>query len=63
MDSLTLKYIPLAVARKSKRGLVKWADRNGWQPYDGNDRWINLKQGRKVVPIETLYSLYREAMQ
>lgn len=54
--------MPLTVARKSKRGLVKWADRNGWQPYDGNDRWINLKQGRRLVSIETLYLIYKETL-
>jgi hypothetical protein len=59
---IELKHMPLTVARKSKRGLVKWADRNGWQPYDGNDRWINLKQGRRLVSIETLYLIYKETL-
>lgn len=36
-----------------------WLGNNSWQPYDGYDRWINLKAGNKVVPITELFADYK----
>ncbi len=37
----------------------RWLSENGWQPYDGNDRWINLADKNKVEPITKLFEQYR----
>ena len=36
-----------------------WLGENGWQPYDGWDRWIFIKT-REVENIETLYQDYKQ---
>ncbi len=37
-----------------------WLGSNGWQPYDGQDRWINLKAGNVVTPITELFADYKK---
>lgn len=35
-----------------------WLGQNGWQPYDGMDRWINLNMRNSVMSIRNLYAEY-----
>jgi len=56
----TRKNIPLPVNLKTKKAFVKWADGRGWQPYDGLDTWINLKQGRRLAAVDTLFEDYKK---
>ena len=38
-----------------------WLGANGWQPYDGHDRWVNLKANNIIVPITELSADYKKA--
>ncbi len=57
-SALELNHVPLIVSRKNKRSFLRWADKNGWQPYDSLDRWVNLKQGRKLASALSVYQLF-----
>lgn len=37
---------------------LKWTGRNGWQPYDGDDRWICLNGTRTVCSTKRLYEKF-----
>jgi hypothetical protein len=37
----------------------RWLNENHWQPYDGNDRWINLNSHNNVKPITELFAEYK----
>lgn len=40
-----------------------WLGNNGWQPYDGQDRWVNIhiKMGNAVAPITELFAEYKKS--
>jgi|SRR5688572_15872766 len=40
-----------------------WLGENGWQPYDGNDRWINLALLNKVESIVNLFAEYKKTVK
>lgn len=38
-----------------------WLEQNGWQEYDGWDRFINLNQGRILKGIGELYNAFSKS--
>lgn len=48
----------LRIAKEVAIGFLEWAISEGWQHYDGHDRWINLENGRTVLETKQLYQQY-----
>lgn len=44
----------------TKRTFKKWLAKNGWQRYDGWDRFINLQRGRILRNVETLFEQWEK---
>jgi len=56
--SISLDHIQVSCSRKNKRLFLRWADKNGWQPYDSNETWIKVKN-RWVLSISNLYRYFK----
>lgn len=45
--------------KKDVFGFAEWVVSEGWEHYDGHDRWINQRQNDKVVETHQLYKLFK----
>jgi flagellar motility protein MotE (MotC chaperone) len=51
-----------AEIKQLKKDIIRfpeWIEAEGWEQYDGFDRWINQKQNDKVVETYELYKLFK----
>jgi hypothetical protein len=45
-------------ARQMAIGFAEWLSGEGYQQYDGADRWISPSQSRSVYETPTLYTMF-----
>lgn len=43
-------------------GFTEWYPSEGWQNYDGHDRWINPSEGNSVLTTSQLLEKYLETL-